>query len=506
MFTRILSVFFRRKIDIQSEDQVKLKPVLGIRPGVYLSVLYGICILGALFFVLFYPGLKKPGSLGVISSEPWGAAVRVDGVTMGTAPCELFIPRGKHTVEFVLPGFTPDKQDVDVQGRIFASAFAPRRFFLRGNLVSPDPGAVLAEAAAEYIHWSFTGEPNEAWQIPQVLSEGAYRAGPAAGDPGVRETMEAVLEGALRYAVTGASARDLLRAKFLVDGGGLSPSPLTLIQSLRDISGHIGDNPAAVPWLAELFPDSRIAAAAGSEQRTVGETGFSLNTLPLRLPGAPVLPGISFMPVAPGFLERGGRREAMPPMLAARAPVSLEAWEAFTAENPEWAAANRDALISAGLVQADYLVPVDNPGYPAPAAPGISWHAARAYCAWLSSKLPPSLSGWEVRLPGEAEWEYADLSASEDSPASGLLWEWCADPYAPLDFFPASAAALGALEKAAPELERIVKGGSWINPPASVGGETRGGLPPDTSSPFVGFRPLIVPSAGAPGTAPGASY
>ncbi|MDR2662529.1 MAG: SUMF1/EgtB/PvdO family nonheme iron enzyme [Treponema sp.] len=500
MFTRILSVLFRRKIDIQSEDQVKLKPVLGIHPGVYLSFLYGICILGALFLILFYPGLKNPGALAVISSEPWGAAVRVDGVTLGTTPCELFIPRGSHTVEFVLPGFTPDKQDVDVQGRIFASAFAPRRFSLRGNLVSPDPAAVLAEAAAEYIHWSFTGEPNEAWQIPQVLSEGAYRAGPGARDPVVRETMEALLEGSLRYAETRASARDLLRAKFLVDGGGLSPSPLSLVRSLQDISGYIGANPAAAPWLAELFPESRAAAAAGSEQPP-GETGLSLNTLPLGLPAAPVLPGISFVPVAPGFFERGRRREPMPPMLAARAPVSLDAWEAFTAENPEWAAANRDALIRAGLVQADYLVPVDNPGYPLPAAPGISWHAARAYCAWLSAKLPPSLAGWELRLPTEAEWEYGYLSAPEESPpAFGLLWEWCADPYAPLDFFPLSDAALAALEKAAPELERTVKGGSWINPPGSAGGETRGSLPPDTSSPFVGFRPVIVPSRGASGT------
>jgi formylglycine-generating enzyme required for sulfatase activity len=510
MFTRIRSALFGRKIDIQSEDQVQLKPVLGIHPGIYLSFLYGICILAALFFVLFYPGLKNPGALAVISSEPWGAAVRIDGVTLGAAPCKVFIPRGKHTVEFVLPGFTQDKQEIDVPGRIFASLFMPRRFLLKGNLVSPDPPSALGETAAEYIRWSFTGEPNEAWQIPQVLSEGAYRTGPAARDPAVRETMEAALEVSLRYAVTRASARDLLRAKFLVDSAGISPSPLALIRSLQDISAHIGDTASAAPWLAALVPGGEAAVTGSAWYAASGEPAgknavFS-NDLPLRLPAAPVLPGIRFIPVPQGFFERPGYpREIMPPLLAAPVPVSQEAWDAFTAENPQWAAGNRDALTAQGLVQEDYLVPVDNPGYPVPAAPGISWYAAGAYCAWLSTKLPPSMDGWEVRLPTEAEWEYAALSVpvSSDSGngftgSSGSgLWEWCADLYAPLDFFPVPAAAPAVLEKTgtAPGLERTVKGGSWINPPGSVNQGTRGSLPPDTSSPFVGFRPVIAPKA-----------
>ena len=32
----------------------------------------------------------------------------------------------------------------------------------------------------------------------------------------------------------------------------------------------------------------------------------------------------------------------------------------------------------------------------------VSWHDARAYCAWLSLEL-----GQEIRLPSEAEWEKA---------------------------------------------------------------------------------------------------
>jgi len=518
MFANIKALFrLGKPLEITEEDQVKLPALFGIKPGVYLSILYGAMLLFVLFLVLILPGIVKSGSVGVFASEPSGAAVRVDDLTLGYTPCRIFVPKGKRVVEFILPGFNPDRQEIDVRGRLFGSLFVPRKFPVTGTLVCEDPAGTFARSALDYIYWSAVGEPAENYQIPLTLSEGAYRTGPAAKAPAVRETMKGIVENSLRYAATRAAARDLLRAQMLVDNAGLSPSPLTLVRSMQEAAALLNNSPASAVYLTELLPPEtaeivaasawyrkNIAAVYGEDPENAGNArGTIIGTynLPFRMPGSLALEGVSFTAVDTGYLEKFGHREIMPPMLIARSPISLDAWNRFTEENPFWAADNREALVAGGFAEESYLLPVDSSAYPEPAAPGICWYAAADYCNWLNSKIPAALTGWEVRLPTEDEWEYA---IRQSGLQTGALWEWCADLYAPLNYFPASTEALEMLEKenggprdsAAGILERTVRGGSWINRPGSVSLDSRGSLPPNTSSPFAGFRPVIVPRQG----------
>jgi formylglycine-generating enzyme required for sulfatase activity len=502
---------YGKSIEVKDQDRVTLPSIFGIAPEVYLAFLYGALLLVILFFILVFPGIVNPGSLAVFNSEPFGAAVRVDDVTLGYTPCKVFIPQGKRLVEFILPGFEPDRQELEVKGSLFASLFIPRKLTIAGNLTCHDPAGTFALAALDYIHWSAAGEPSEIYQIPLSLSEGAYRIGPAVKDTAVRKTMATILDASLRYAATKAAARDLLRAQFLVDNAGLSPSPLTIIRSIQEAAARLGNNPAAAGYLAELLPDEEAEQVAESAwfQKNTAETSAAENStgtmiaydLSFRIPAALSLAGVDFSAVPAGFTKNGGQTETMPPMLIARSPVTLAAWEVFAAENPGWSADNRETLITAGLVEESFLLPMDNPAYPEPAAPGISWYAAAAYCKWLNSKLPHSLSRWEVKLPSEAEWEYG---IRQSGFPCGALWEWCDDPYAPLNFFPIPQKAADILIKESGHplndltvhrraLERTVRGGSWINPPTTVNPSSRGSLPPESSSPFTGFRPVIVP-------------
>jgi hypothetical protein len=496
------------------EDKIHLKPFLGLRPGVYLSLIYGAVILAALFFLLLFPGISRPGSLIEVESEPWGAAVRLDGVYQGTAPCEFFASRGSHSLELVLPGFESRKIDVQVPGRLAFSLFFPRRLNF-GEQLSPEKGktpqaggavpgsfqgggalGIATGAAAGYAAWTFAGEPTEAYQIPLSLSEGFYRAGPyLAGNKGLIEDAGEILKAAARFALTRAALRDLVRAKALADNGGLAPSPLSLLRSAEDILSWFDESAAGsgetVPWLAGLLP-AKFAGPLGSLRYA-----HSGSTPENQAAGT-----AAEFPGNPGEADRG-RRISVGGLSFRKIPggspgeiyvcetgASAVSYEAFLEDEPSWRRDKLQDLAEQGLVNGDYLEPGPGGRGDPSEAPvlrtGVSWYAASAFCAWLSRQLPPEMEGFEARLPTEAEW-----IACFRGNGGGEFWEWCADPYAPLAFLPASPAGIERVSSP----ERVLRGRAGSSRQREQ--ETRASLPPEFCSPFVSFRPFIV-RAGTP--------
>ncbi|MDR1904101.1 MAG: SUMF1/EgtB/PvdO family nonheme iron enzyme [Treponema sp.] len=509
---------------VQLEDRVRLKPILGIHPGVYLAGFYSLVLLIILFFILIYPGLSKPGILLSVNSDPQGAAIRVDGVYQGKTPGSIFIPRGTRRIEAVLPGFSPSITEREFGGRIFASIFFPKRESLAFELNTRDPVKALAAEAAEYAEWSFAGEPSEDYQIPQVLSEGAYRTGKAAADPETAAAMEQILRAAARFTQTRAGLRDLGRAKFLKDNGGLSPSPVSILHSGGDILAWLSENPGASAWLSGLLPQESAETLTNSAWYQKEEREASL--LKEELPGTDggrleiiTAGGLYFIGIPAGrFVQAqpfprtisfegvpagvGGESWAF---FVSTGEAGDESWALFLKAYPQWNKENTQDLIEQGLVDSLYLNqrPPNTAEENSPVT-GVSWHAAQAYCRWLTGLLAPEFPGWEARLPTEAEWEYAAKTVrnmgtpggtGENSPAiprdmPGGYWEWCAEPFAPQNFLYAPAPAIEEIGSP----ERPVRGGSRFDanaPPVEL--ETRASLPPSSCSPFVSFRPILAP-------------
>jgi len=110
---------------MSDKDNVKLKPFLNIRPGVYLTCLYAALLVVILFAVFVRPGIVNSGSVLTVNSEPWGAAVLVDGCTQVLRRAIFLSPAGgvpSNCVCRVLP--------LKQSNRTLAAGFLPPPFFL----------------------------------------------------------------------------------------------------------------------------------------------------------------------------------------------------------------------------------------------------------------------------------------------------------------------------------------------------------------------------------------
>lgn len=164
------------------------------------------------------------------------------------------------------------------------------------------------------------------------------------------------------------------------------------------------------------------------------------------------------------------------------------------------------------------------PGDPNRPVEKLSWYDAVAYCAALTKReqqgghLP---SGYEYRLPSEAEWEYAcragstnlfsfgDSAAEADQYAwtlensqstthpvgqkrpnawglydmHGNVWEWCSDWYAPYPAMPVT----DPLETVSNKF-KVFRGGGWNQAVEFARASNRFGMAPSNGIHFVGFR------------------
>jgi len=193
------------------------------------------------------------------------------------------------------------------------------------------------------------------------------------------------------------------------------------------------------------------------------------------------------------------------------------------------------------ITNKQYLAFLTDSGYPRPKEPGyaknylleypnlpvvnVSYDDAVAFCTWATEKYKV-----EVRLPTEAEWEYAAVAGENGVPfpfgpldprasariktiaplgvrtaewdafppnryglynMTGNVWEWVSDFYAK-DYYQTSP--IRNPRGPSNGTKRSVRGGSWATDDSTLRVTLRASRNPGDRSDQVGFRVVVIPN------------
>lgn len=499
------------------EVEVKLKPLFGLQPGLYLTVIYAAALAVLLFLILFLPGIKKNGTEITFRSLPERVPVFIDGQYRGTTPCTLFVESGKREIEFRREFYQSVRWTQDVKGRLFGSLFFPRRDRLLRQLEQTDPAGFLAAHTGDLAQLALIGQFRDNYQPRPVIREAVE--GSVYAGKGQPQRVEDFLYGGLPHITTPELLRDYVDGSALLASGGRVLTPEGLLRFLRDNLSLLDKNPGLPFLIHSLLPEDIQDTWNDAPAYTALWEGYR-RRVSNSFPEAPVprtrltIAGVRFINLSGGSFVMGNDGLSLPHIVEtgsffmADREITKAQFQRFIIENPRWAPDKRETLLAEGLVNADYLRNWNDLGPDAPLI-YVSFYAAEAYCRWLSAKPLPS--GYTASLPTEAQWEWAaqaDIAADPvfaDRKRSGAvaaeperanplgihdltgnLWEWCADWYAPGSYF----VAFNDGRKPA-GIEKSVRGGSWANERAEVTYQTRGSQPPDWCTETLGFRPVI---------------
>ncbi len=423
-----------RKKVLPKVEPVHLKEHFGMKPGKWLSLLYAFVLIVLLFLICFLPGILSGSKRVTFTSEVYNAAVYIDGSYAGGTPFTKTVPSGNHEVVYSVNGHEIDRFDIKISHPVFLTWLVPRKQSINSSstLTKEAFSALTKEFLTDIASYSAVLSYDSIYNYPPLFENYAKSV------KTYSENTKEIFDLACLFITTDEMKADAEKA--------------------ASIMGYSLDTSIKTP---------------SSEEKTRSFSSVK----------STLLYGINGYNLGDGFS-------------ISRNEITEKQYVDFIKEVPYWSKDNIQTLISDNVADKYYLADI-NTDSPSEARPvrNISYHAALAYCSWLSSK-----TGKDVSLPTENQWITAAsvseqsyqrtlVSASTADMAVSMLggvWEFTSSPYIPGARY-SDDVAQKFLSTGA-EAEVIIKGGSYVNNSDNISIWDAGTWPLNTCSDYVGFR------------------
>lgn len=479
----------KRRIDLPQVEEVKLPELLHMRPGIYILILLVLALLLALFLIAFYPGIRNGGRYVTFTGSLSESGVLLDGTYLGSAEYQHFVKSGSYEVSLTKGGEVYAKFPLEIDHPVFLT------WLFHRTLVTPEVPLSLSEEQRTAIN-RFNLE--QIVQASAILSYDDRNRYPPLFSNLVNDMMALELDAQTRLETV------KLAVLYISNETMLEEAKRAIIDSKTPIDGDVT---TLLDTANLLFADDLQHTSIGSKSSSLPfnaeKTTLKAGDLEIegyRYPATTFVMGKDVLPIYPESTMLGVEVSTKAFSLATLETTQYQ-WALFLEENPKWEASNRQALRDELLVDEYYMQGLSVSPVFVTSRPifQISYHAALAFCDWLSVK-----SGKNVFLPTEDMYTLAALShpnlkySSSLSPSPsvdegpvallGGVWEMTSSPYIPLSRVYSLERSRSLHQHFGLSMQPIVKGGSYLNESATVSLHTVGVVESDACADQIGFR------------------
>jgi len=161
----------KKNKELPKVQPVHLKPIFGLKPGVWLTILYSIILVLAVFLICFLPGIKKGYKRVTFTSATYNAAVYIDGNYSGGTPYTVSVKSGKHNIEYKVNGVLIDDFDIKVSHPVFLTWLFPRKMTVSSTATLNEEAyrALTKEFFEDLSTYSAILEYNDVHRYPKLF-------------------------------------------------------------------------------------------------------------------------------------------------------------------------------------------------------------------------------------------------------------------------------------------------------------------------------------------------